>query len=73
MHSYGKLMSISRKHRSTPMINVKRLEYFLKHLENDLIFLSSLLKQMEAKVSDAKITCIEALIVCKHEKKEKDS
>ena len=55
------------------MTNTNRLEYFLKNLQNDLIFLSSLVEQMESKVSNAKITCIEALIVCHHEKKEKDS
>lgn len=55
------------------MTNTNRLEYFLKNLQNDLIFLSSLVEQMESKVSDAKITCIEALIACHHEEKEKDS
>ena len=53
--------------------NTNRLEYFLKNLQNDLIFLSSLVEQMESKVSDAKIICIEALIACHHEEKEKDS
>jgi len=55
------------------MTNANRLEYFLKTLQNDLIFLSSLVKQMETKISNTKITCIEALIVCRHEEKEKDS
>jgi len=55
------------------MTNANRLGYFLKELQNDLIFLSSLVEQMESKVSNAKITCIEALIVCHHEEKEKDS
>jgi len=73
MPSYGKLMSISLNCRSVLMTNVNRLEYFLKTLQNDLIFLLSLVKQMETKISDTKITCIEALIVCRHEEKEKDS
>ncbi len=55
------------------MTNTNRLEYFLKNLQNDLIFLSSLVEQMKSKVSDANTTCIEALIVCRHEEKEKDS
>ena len=55
------------------MTNTNRLEYFLKTLQNDLIFLSSLVEQMESKVSNAEITCIEALIACHHEEKKKDS
>ena len=55
------------------MTNVDRLEYFLKDLQNDLIFLSCLVEQMESKVSNAQTTCIEALIICHHEEKEKDS
>lgn len=54
-------------------MNANRLKTFLKELQNDLIFLSSLVEQMESKVSDAKITCTEALIVCRHEEKEKGS
>jgi len=54
------------------MTNADRLEYFLKDLQKDLIFLASLVEQVESKISNAKITCIEALIVCREEKK-KDS
>ncbi len=55
------------------MTNTNRLEYFLKNLQNDLIFLSSLVEQMESKVSNAKVTCLEALAACLHEEKKKDS
>ena len=55
------------------MTNADRLEYCLKNLQKDLIFLSSLVEQMERKVNDAKVTCIETLIVCHHEEKEKNS
>lgn len=54
------------------MNNIHRLKYFLKDLQNDLIFLSSLVEQMESKVSNAKVTCLEALAACLHEEKEKD-
>lgn len=53
------------------MSNTNRLKYFLKDLQNDLIFLSSLVEQMESKVS--KVTCLEALAACRHEEKKKDS
>jgi hypothetical protein len=55
------------------MTKANRLEYFLKNLQNDLIFLASLVEQIENKVSDANTTCIEALIVCRPEEKENAS
>ena len=55
------------------MTNADRLRYCLKNLQKDLIFLSSLVEQMESKLNDAKITCIETLIVCHQEEKEEDS
>lgn len=50
-----------------------RLEYVLKDLQNDLIFISSLVEQMGSKVSNVKVTCIEALTICHHEHRKKDT
>ena len=55
------------------MNNRNKLKYFLKDLQNELIFLSSLVDQMKSKVSDARVTCLEALAACPHEEKKKDS
>ncbi len=55
------------------MTNINKLKYFLKNLQSDLIFLASLVDQVGSKVSDARITCLEALTVCQQEDKKKDS